>query len=42
MNFGLLGAGAALGIAALGSAIGIGTSGSATIGAWKRCYLNNK
>lgn len=42
MNFGLLGAGAALGIAALGSAIGIGISGSATIGAWKRCYLNNK
>ncbi|MFI3256941.1 MAG: V-type ATP synthase subunit K [Spirochaetales bacterium] len=42
MDFGLLGAGAALGIAALGSAIGIGTSGTATIGAWKRCYLNNK
>ena len=42
MNFGMLGAGAALGIAALGSAIGIGTAGSATIGAWKRCYLNNK
>ncbi|MBP5329454.1 MAG: V-type ATP synthase subunit K [Spirochaetaceae bacterium] len=42
MNFGMLGAGAALGIAAIGSAIGIGLSGSATIGAWKRCYLNNK
>ncbi|MGL4987488.1 MAG: V-type ATP synthase subunit K [Treponemataceae bacterium] len=42
MDFGMVGAGAALGIAALGSAIGIGTSGSATIGAWKRCYMNNK
>ncbi len=42
MDFGMLGAGAALGIAALGSAIGIGIAGQATIGAWKRCYMNNK
>ncbi len=42
MNFGFFGAAAALGIAALGSAIGLGIAGQATIGAWKRCYLNNK
>ena len=35
MNFGMLGA-------AIGSAIGIGTAGQGAIGAWKRCYLNNK
>ena len=42
MNFGLIGAGCALGIAAIGSAIGIGIAGSSAIGAWKRCYVNNK
>ncbi|MDR3311912.1 MAG: V-type ATP synthase subunit K [Spirochaetaceae bacterium] len=41
-NWGLLGAGLVMGIAAIGSAIGIGISGQASIGAWKRCYLNNK
>jgi V/A-type H+-transporting ATPase subunit K len=42
LNFGLLGAGLVLGIAALGSALGIGYAGMATIGAWKRCYAANK
>ncbi|MCR4715380.1 MAG: V-type ATP synthase subunit K, partial [Treponemataceae bacterium] len=28
--------------AAIGSAIGIGIAGQAAIGAWKRCYMNNK
>ncbi|KIR02705.1 V-type ATP synthase subunit K [Lachnospiraceae bacterium TWA4] len=42
MNFGMLGAGLAMGIAAIGSAIGIGTAGQGAIGAWKRAYLNNK
>ncbi|MBQ5780693.1 MAG: V-type ATP synthase subunit K [Spirochaetaceae bacterium] len=42
MDFGLIGAGCALGIAAIGSAIGIGIAGSSAIGAWKRCYVNNK
>ncbi len=42
MNFGMLGAGLAMGIAAVGSAIGIGTAGQGAIGAWKRAYLNNK
>ena len=31
-----------MGIAALGSAIGIGIAGQGAIGAWKRCYINNK
>jgi V/A-type H+-transporting ATPase subunit K len=42
MNLGLLGTALALGIAAIGSAIGIGTAGSASIGAWKKCYMTNK
>ncbi len=42
MNFGFFGAAAALGISALGSALGLGIAGQATIGAWKRCFLNNK
>jgi len=42
MNLGLLGAGLVMGIAAVGSAIGIGFAGSATIGAWKKCYIANK
>lgn len=39
---GLFGAGCVLGLAATGSAIGIGIAGQAAIGAWKRCYVNNK
>ena len=31
-----------MGIAAIGSAIGIGIAGQGAIGAWKRCYMNNK
>jgi V/A-type H+-transporting ATPase subunit K len=42
MNVGLLGAGIVMGIAALGSAIGIGIAGRSVIGAWKKCYINNK
>ena len=41
-NLGLLGAGLVMGIAAIGSAIGIGIAGQGAIGAWKRCYINNK
>ena len=40
--FGMLGAAICMGIAAIGSAIGIGIAGQGAIGAWKRCYLNNK
>ena len=42
MNFGMLGAALCMGIAAIGSAIGIGIAGQGAIGAWKRCYINNK
>ncbi len=41
-NFGMLGAALCMGIAAIGSAIGIGIAGQGAIGAWKRCYVNNK
>ena len=39
---GLFGAACVLGLAATGSAICIGIAGQAAIGAWKRCYVNNK
>ncbi len=42
MNFGSLVTAMVMGIAAIGSAIGIGTAGQAAIGAWKKCYLQNK
>ena len=41
-SFGMLGAAVCMGIAAIGSAIGIGIAGQGAIGAWKRCYMNNK
>jgi V/A-type H+-transporting ATPase subunit K len=37
-----LGGAAALGFAAIGSALGTGTAGMAGIGAWKKCYAQNK
>ncbi len=40
--FGLLGAGAALALAAVGSAMGAGVAGQAAIGAWKKCFAANK
>ncbi len=42
MNYGMIGAALAMGIAAIGSAIGIGMAGLAAIGAWKKCYMSNK
>lgn len=42
MNLGVLATALSMGIAAIGSAIGIGTAGLTAIGAWKKCYLNNK
>jgi V/A-type H+-transporting ATPase subunit K len=42
MNFGMLGAGLVMGLAAIGSAFGLGIAGQGAIGAWKRCYVNNK
>ena len=42
MDIGLLGFAAALGLAGVGSALGIGTAGMAAVGAWKKCYAQNK
>ncbi len=42
MNYGLIGAALTLGLPAIGSCIGIGNAGLTAIGAWKKCYLNNK
>ncbi len=36
------GAAAALGLSAAGSSLGTGTAGMAAIGAWKKCYAQNK
>lgn len=41
-NFGVIGVGAALAFAALGSAMGIGAAAQAAIGAWKKCFIQNK
>ncbi|MDR1247668.1 MAG: V-type ATP synthase subunit K [Treponema sp.] len=38
----LIGIGACLGLAALGSSIGAGIAGMAAIGAWKKCFVQNK
>ncbi len=37
-----MGAAMALGFAAIGSALGTGIAGQAGIGAWKKCYMQNK
>ena len=42
MTLGQMGIAAAFALAAAGSAIGIGKAGMSTIGAWKRCYDQNK
>ena len=42
MNIGLIGYAAALGLAGFGSAFGAGVAGQAAIGAWKKCFANNK
>jgi V/A-type H+-transporting ATPase subunit K len=42
MNIGLIGVGAALTLAAIGSAVGAGTAGMAAVGAWKKCFAQNR
>lgn len=37
-----MGAAMSLGFSAIGSALGTGTAGMAGIGAWKKCYAQNK
>jgi V/A-type H+-transporting ATPase subunit K len=39
---GQIGIGASLGLAAVGSAAGAGTAGMAAIGAWKKCFIQDK
>ncbi|MBN2552548.1 MAG: V-type ATP synthase subunit K [Spirochaetales bacterium] len=42
MDIGQLGFSAAISLAAIGSALGTGIAGMATIGAWKKCFAQNK
>jgi len=42
IQLGKIGAVAALSLAAVGSALGTGTAGAAAVGAWKKCYAQNK
>jgi len=42
MDLGQLGAGLIFGLAAIGSGLGIGIAGTATVGAWKKCFMANK
>ncbi|MDR1831540.1 MAG: hypothetical protein LBQ97_02255 [Fusobacteriaceae bacterium] len=39
---GQIGIGACLGLAAMGSAAGAGVAGQAAIGAWKKCFVQNR
>jgi V/A-type H+-transporting ATPase subunit K len=42
MSYGLIGVGAALALAAVGSAIGTGSAAMAAVGAWKKCFAQNR
>ncbi|MFW6313782.1 MAG: V-type ATP synthase subunit K, partial [Spirochaetota bacterium] len=42
MNWGLIGIGAAISFAAVGSALGTGSAGMAAVGAWKKCFVQNR
>jgi V/A-type H+/Na+-transporting ATPase subunit K len=42
VTLGRLGAAAVFGLAAAGSAMGTGAAGPAAIGAWKKCFAQNK
>jgi V/A-type H+-transporting ATPase subunit K len=42
MNVSLIGIGAALALSAIGSAIGAGVAGMAAVGAWKKCFAQDK
>ncbi|MDR1931257.1 MAG: V-type ATP synthase subunit K [Spirochaetales bacterium] len=41
-NAGFIGLAAFMALAAVGSAIGVGVAGMSAIGAWKKCYIQNK
>ncbi|MDR3341540.1 MAG: V-type ATP synthase subunit K [Treponema sp.] len=42
MDIGLIGVAACLGLPALGSTLGAGAAGMSAIGAWKKCFIQNK
>ena len=42
MSIGMLGISSALAFAAMGSAMGAGAAGMAAIGAWKKCFSQNR
>jgi V/A-type H+-transporting ATPase subunit K len=42
MEIGLIAVGAAISLAAVGSALGTGAAGMAAVGAWKKCFIQNK
>ena len=41
-SLGRIGAAMAVALAAVGSALGTGAAGMAAVGAWKKCYVQNK
>ncbi|MDR1627040.1 MAG: V-type ATP synthase subunit K [Spirochaetia bacterium] len=41
-NAGLIGLAAFMALGAVGSGIGVGVAGSSAIGAWKKCYIQNR
>lgn len=41
-SLGKIGGAMALALSALGSGFGIGAAGQAAVGAWKKCYMQNK
>ena len=42
VSLGRFGAAAAVGLAAAGSSLGVGAAGPAAVGAWKKCYAQDK
>jgi V/A-type H+-transporting ATPase subunit K len=42
MEIGLIAVGAAISLAAVGSAMGAGAAGMSAVGAWKKCFIQNK
>jgi len=42
MNIGFIGVAGALAFSAIGSALGMGAAGMAAVGAWKKCFAQNK
>jgi V/A-type H+-transporting ATPase subunit K len=41
-NFGIIGLAASLSLAAIGSALGAGAAGMSAVGAWKKCFAQNR